>query len=65
MFIGIVFVILIGGQAVQDYAAFPTEAECVKASAELEKHIVLDKKVAGYTIQCLSLDSLKKPGLPA
>ena len=63
MFIGLAFAIFINGQAVQDYAAFPSEAECLKASAELESKLSRDKKVAGYILQCVSADDLKKPGV--
>jgi len=62
MFIAIVFVIFIDGQAAQDYAAFPSEQECVKANADMDKMLAKDKRVAGWTNSCTNVSDLKKPG---
>ena len=65
MFIALVFVIFVDGQAVQDYAAAPSEAECVKMNRELEKQLKGDKRIAGYHQDCIAVKDLKKPGKDA
>lgn len=65
MWIAIVFVIFVNGQAVQDYAAVPTEKECQKLNADLEKTLAKEKQVAGYYTECVNVDDLKKPGVKA
>lgn len=62
MFIAMVFVIFVNGQAVQDYAAVPTEKECRKMNEELEKTLAKNKDVAGHTTECVNVSDLKKPG---
>ena len=65
MFIAIVFVIFVDGQAFQDYATAPSREACVKLNAELEKTLKADKRVAGYHHDCIDVKSLKKPGKDA
>jgi hypothetical protein len=65
MFIAIVLVIFIDGQTAQDFAAFPSQQECVKANADMDKALAVNKKVAGWTNSCVNVSDLKKPGVKA
>lgn len=65
MWIGLVVIILVNGQVIQDYSMTVTESECKEEMKKLDQYMASKSAVVSrYKGDCYFVDDLMKPGTP-